>query len=92
MKTSIRILSLAVLALAMAACSNDMEQPAAIQPAPGNAGEGIPFSATISTGSATTRALKEEKGIISSTWAKGEQVALIHNGVVDVMTIENDPD
>ena len=86
MKTSIRILSLAVLALAMAACSNDMEQPAAIQPAPGNAGEGIPFSATISTGSATTRALKEEKGIISSTWAKDEQVALIHNGVVDVMT------
>ncbi len=86
MKTSIRIFSLAVLALAMAACSNDMEQPTAIQPAPGNAGEGIPFSATISTGSATTRALKEEKGIISSTWAKDEQVALIHNGVVDVMT------
>ena len=91
MKTSIRILSLAVLALTMAACSNDMEQPAAIQPAPGNAGEGIPFSATISTGSATTRALTEEKGIISSTWAKDEQVALIHNGVVDVMTA-GDPD
>lgn len=91
MKTSIRIFSLAVLALAMAACSNDMEQPAAIQPAPGNAGEGIPFSATISTGSATTRALKEEKGIIISTWAKDEQVALIHNGVVDVMTA-GDPD
>ena len=86
MKTSIRILSLAVLALAMAACSNDMEQPTAVQPAPGNAGEGIPFSATISTGSATTRALTEEKGIISSTWAKDEQVALIHNGVIDVMT------
>lgn len=92
MKTSIRILSLAVLALTMAACSNDMEQPAAIQPAPGNAGEGIPFSATIATGSATTRALTEENGTIISTWAKGEQVALIHNGVVDVMTIENDPD
>ena len=92
MKTSIRIFSLAVLALAMAACSNDMEQPAAVQPAPGNAGEGIPFSATISTGSATTRALKEEKGTIISTWAKSEQVALIHNGVVDVMTIENEPD
>lgn len=91
MKTSIRILSLAVLALAMAACSNDMEQPTAVQPAPGNAGEGIPFSATIATGSATTRALKEEKGIISSTWAKDEQVALIHNGVVDVMTA-GDPD
>ena len=88
MKTSIRILSLAVLALAMAACSNDMEQPAAIQTAPGNAGEGIPFSATISTGSATTRALKEDtdEGTIISTWAKDEQVALIHNGVVDVMT------
>ena len=91
MKTSIRIFSLAVLALAMAACSNDMEQPTAIQPAPGNAGEGIPFSATISTGSATTRALKEEKGTIISTWAKDEQVALIHNGVVDVMTA-GDPD
>ena len=94
MKTSIRILSLAVLALAMAACSNDTEQPTAVQPAPGNAGEGIPFSATIATGSATTRALTEDtdEGIISSTWAKDEQVALIHNGVVDVMTIENDPD
>ena len=88
MKTSIRILSLAVLALAMAACSNDMEQPTVVQPAPGNAGEGIPFSATISTGSATTRALKEDtdEGTIISTWAKDEQVALIHNGVVDVMT------
>ena len=92
MKTSIRILSLAVLALAMAACSNDTEQPTAVQPAPGNAGEGIPFSATIATGSATTRALTEENGTIISTWAKGEQAALIHNGVVDVMTIENDPD
>jgi hypothetical protein len=92
MKTSIRILSLAVLALTMAACSNDTEQPTAVQPAPGNAGEGIPFSATIATGSATTRALTEENGTIISTWAKGEQVALIHNGVVDVMTIENDPD
>ena len=91
MKTSIRILSLAVLAFAMAACSNDMEQPTAVQPAPGNAGEGIPFSATIATGSATTRALKEEKGTIISTWAKSEQVALIHNGVVDVMTA-GDPD
>ena len=91
MKTSIRIFSLAVLALAMAACSNDMEQPTAVQPAPGNAGEGIPFSATIATGSATTRALTEEKGIISSTWAKDEQVALIHNDVVDVMTA-GDPD
>lgn len=93
MKTSIRILSLAVLALAMAACSNDMEQPAAIQTAPGNAGEGIPFSATISTGSATTRALKEDtdEGTIISTWAKSDQVALIHNGVVDVMTA-GDPD
>lgn len=94
MKTSIRILSLAVLALAMAACSNDMEQPTATQPAPGNAGEGIPFSATISTGSATTRALTEDtdEGTIISTWAKSEQVALIHNDVVDVMTIENEPD
>ena len=94
MKTSIRILSLAVLALTMAACSNDMEQPTAVQPAPGNAGEGIPFSATIATGSATTRALTEDtdEGTIISTWAKSEQVALIHNDVVDVMTIENEPD
>ena len=93
MKTSIRILSLAVLALAMAACSNDMEQPTAVQPAPGNAGEGIPFSATIATGSTTTRALTEDtdEGTIISTWAKDEQVALIHNGVVDVMTA-GDPD
>ena len=78
----------------MAACSNDMEQPAAVQTASGYSGEGIPFSATIGVGSATTRALTEDtgNGTILSTWAKGEQVALIHNGVVDVMTIQNDPD
>ena len=70
-----------------------MEQPTAVQPAPGNAGEGIPFSATIATGSTTTRALTEDtdEGTIISTWAKDEQVALIHNGVVDVMTA-GDPD
>ena len=53
MKTSIRILSLAALVLTMAACSNDMEQPAAVQTASDYSGEGIPFSATIGVGSAT---------------------------------------
>ena len=92
MKKTFRLLTLTALALTMAACSN--EDDFADIPARGN---GIPFSATISIGNGTTtRTVLTEgtddvtgKGILNVAW-KGdgsEQVALIHNGVSDVMTI-----
>ena len=47
---------------------------------------GIPFSATVSLGdNAATKALAESGSTIVAAWAKGEKVALIHNGVSDEM-------
>ena len=84
-----KILTMAALALMTAACSNDdtdiqtpVEQPAK--------SEGIPFTATISIGeNAMTRALTEDatNNQIVPTWAAGEKVALIHNGVNDEMSV-----
>lgn len=53
-----------------------------------SSGEGIPFTATIS-GKAATRAITENTTdkVLVTSWAANEQVALIHNGVVDVMTV-----
>ncbi len=69
--------SMAALALMMAACSNeDNDLPTAQQPS-----SGIPFTATISTGSsAMTRALSDPdaEGKITASWAEKEQVALIY--------------
>ena len=81
---------MAALALMTAACSNSdndiltqAEQPAKAQ--------GIPFTATISIGeSASTRALTEDgSGGLTATWAAGDKVALIHNGVNDEMEVES---
>ena len=80
---------MAALALAFAACSNDdndFENPAQ-QPAEA---QGIPFTATISMGGdkATTRALEPKvSGGLTATWAEGEEVALIHNGIIDMVTV-----
>ena len=80
---------MAALALAFAACSNDdndFENPAQ-QPAEA---QGIPFTATISMGGdkATTRALEPKvSGGLTATWAEGEEVALIHNGIIDKVTV-----
>ena len=51
-------------------------------------GEGIPFTATIS-GKAATRAITENTTdkVLVTSWAVNEQVALIHNDVVDVMKV-----
>ena len=71
------------------ACSgNDIEQDI---PQPKTTTEGIPFVATISVGeSSTTRALTEDatNSQIVPSWAVGEKVALIHNGVIDEMTVD----
>ena len=75
---------MAALALMTAACSND-DNDKTQQPAKA---EGIPFTATISIGeSGTTRALSESGSTLVATWAENDEVALIHNGVKDVMTV-----
>ena len=84
-----KIFLMAALALTFAACSNDdNEILAPEQPAP--QAEGIPFTATISIGeSAATRALSESGSDLVASWAVGEKVALIHNGVNDEMEVES---
>lgn len=76
------------MALMISACSsNDIEQTAQ---QPDNKAEGIPFTATISIGeSATTRALTESGSDIVPSWAAGEKVALIHNGVINEMEVQS---
>ena len=86
MKTT-KFFLMAALALTFAACSNDDNdiQTSAQQP---QKAEGIPFTATISIGeSATTRALSESGTGLAASWAEGEKVALIHNGVNDEMEV-----
>ena len=83
MKTT-KLFFMAALALMTAACSND-DNDKTKQPAKA---EGIPFTATISVGeSGTTRALSESGSTLVATWAENDEVALIHNGVKDVMTV-----
>ena len=86
----------AAVALTLAACSKDDDgltpQPAEQQPTEQKTGRGIPFTATISIGEGgTTRALELADGgtTLTATWAEGEKVALIHNGVSDEMTVES---
>ena len=84
-----KLFFMAALALTFAACSNDdndfenpVQQPAEAQ--------GIPFTATISMGGdkATTRALSENgSGGLTATWTEDEEVALIHNGIIDKVTV-----
>ena len=83
MKTN-RIMSLAVLALTMAACTSDEISPSQ---SVNSAGKGIPFSATITTGTAT-RALVESNAQLQAAWALGEEVALVHDNVVDTMVVD----
>ena len=78
-----KVFGIAAILLALAAC-NKVETE--IQPI--DNAEGIPFSATISVGNnAATKALAESGTTIVATWAVDETVALIHNGVKDVMTV-----
>ena len=92
MKTK-NIFTLAALALTMAACtSEDLTQQQSSQPEPDHS-KGLPFTATIS-GKAATRAITENTtdGTLETSWKVDEKVALMHNRVVDVMTVsEVDP-
>jgi hypothetical protein len=84
-----KIIMIAALATMMVACTSD--ETSTQQTAP--KGEGIPFSATITTGS-LTRALTEatDGKTIDAAWADGEQVALIYGDQVDVMDVTKNDD
>ena len=78
-----KVFGMMALALALAACN---KKEIDFQPA--DNAEGIPFSATVSTGkSLDTRALAESGTTLQIKWIVGEKVALIHNGVSDEMTV-----
>lgn len=70
---------MAALAVMTAACSSDDNDITTPTPQPVKP-EGIPFSATIESESATTRALSEdtENNTIKAAWETGEKVALIY--------------
>ena len=81
MKT-FRIISMAALALMLAACSND-ENDLAQQGM-------MHFTATIEApnGDATTRTTYTNYGTsIDVVWKVGDEIALVHNGVKDVATV-----
>ena len=74
---------MAALALTFAACSNDDND---VTQQEGK----IPFSATIAAPSsgATTRTTYTESGTsINVAWKSGDQIALVHGGVKDVVTV-----
>jgi hypothetical protein len=83
------IFSIAAMAIMMAACTS--EEATSLQPA--SDGEGIPFSAIITTGS-QTRAITENTTdkTLETAFADGEKVALIHNGIVEEMTVTQNTD
>ena len=74
---------MAALALTFVACSNDDNDMAQQE------GK-IPFSATIAApnSGATTRTTYTESGTsINVVWKSGDQIALVHGGVKDVVTV-----
>ena len=82
-----KILTIAALALMMAACSNEdtVQQPA---PAAADANT-MPFRAVISADNTPTRGLTEatDHKSITAKWEVGEQIALIHGATIDVVEV-----
>ena len=85
---AIKLFSMAVAALMMAACSSNddviQQQPAQPQATK------MHFTATIAApnSGATTRTTYTEDGTtINVAWKEGDQIALIHGGVKDVVTV-----
>ena len=86
MKT-FRLFSMAALALMMAACSSEDNEILQNTQQPGT----MHFTATIAapSGDATTRTVYTEVGTtINVKWKVGDQIALVHNGVVDVAEVK----
>ena len=78
------------MALMISACSNNEIEQTASQP--DTKAEGIPFTATISIGeSVMTRALTEDEtnNQIVPTWAINDEVALIHDDIIDKMIVRS---
>ena len=88
MKT-FRLLSMAAAALMMAACSNEQSE---LETTTTLESPAMHFAATIGApaGSGATRTEYDEssKGRIYVAWNTGDEVALIHNGVKDVVKVE----
>ncbi len=84
-----KIIMIAALATMMVACTSD--ETLTQQTAP--KGEGMPFSAIITMGS-QTRAITENttEKTLKTAFADGEEVALIHNGIVEVMSVTKNTD
>ena len=84
-----KIIMIAALATMMVACTSD--ETLTQQTAP--KGEGMPFSAIITMGS-QTRAITENttEKTLETAFADGEEVALIHNGIVEVMSVTKNTD
>lgn len=85
-----KILTIAAMALMISACSNNEIEQTASQP--DTKAEGIPFTATISIGeSVMTRALTEDEtnNQIVPTWAINDEVALIHDDIIDKMIVRS---
>ena len=86
-----RLFSMAALALVMAACSNEDN---AIEQQPAQTRSKIPFSATIAapnSGATTRTIITEGEGdyekYLMVAWKGGEEIALVHGGVKDVVTV-----
>ena len=79
---AIKLFSMAVAALMMAACSSEENEILQNTQQPGT----MHFTATIAapSGDATTRTAYTEDGTtINVKWEVGDKIALVHNGVVD---------
>lgn len=84
-----KLFSMAALALAMAACSN--EDSALENAAPAQQPGTMHFTATIAapSGDATTRTVYTEDGTrINVKWEVGDQIALVYNGVKDIAEVK----
>ena len=80
-----KVFGIAALLLAFVACNKIETEKQVTENT-----DGIPFTATVSLGdNAATKALAESGSTITATWAEGEKVALIHNGVSDEMTVSS---
>ena len=82
-----RLFTIAAATLMMVACSSE-ETALNNNPA---AGSQMQFTATIAapnSGATTRTEYTESDGVIKVAWEVGDEIALIHNGVKDVATVE----
>ena len=84
MKTK-NIFSFAVLAIALAACSNDNDVNTV---SPSQKGKIVTLTATISQGNASTRTLTDNNdGTISSAWEVGTEISNTHTVIMEDQSI-----